>query len=381
MNPAILLVSGFVLIVYCYIGYPIVLAILARKRKPDFGFQNRGTGWTPSVAMIVPAHNEAQIIEDKLENVSETKYEGPFECIVVSDSNDETDRRIREHGGESVKLISLEERRGKSYAVNLAASRTDADVLVISDANTMYERGAVSKLVTPLAESSVGCTTGHLRYRNASSENGESTYWRYELWLRKLESRLGTTVSINGGLLAIRSEDFNPLPEQAFTDDFVLAMRQAVEERRIVYVPDAVGTESASGGLAEEFARRVRIGVGNIQALIWFRGLLNPSRGYIALQFFSHKVLRWLMPWILLAVTILSIVIAILTGHIGYWVLVSGEAFAYSIAGLGVLSRRARSQPIIRAVTYFAVMNAALAWGLIKFVSGPSIEIWKHTRQ
>lgn len=363
-------------IIYCYAGYPLLLKILAEIRRES---SSTRTAYLPSVAMIVPAHNEEDVIREKLSNVESLSYPGRFECIIVSDSTDQTDDLVRRHANEHISHISLSKRRGKSYAVNRAARTTDAEVFVISDANTMYESTAVEALVDPLSEPDVGVTTGQLRY-SSHDDSGESAYWQYELWLRRLESKLGTTVSINGGLLAIRSEDFEPLPVEALTDDFVLAMRQALAGRRITYVPAARGTESTAGGLSAEFNRRVRIGAGNYQSLVWFWKLLDPRRGYIALEFLSHKILRWVMPWILSSVAVLTVLAAYLSDGTGYWLLLAMQILCYGFVVLGLVSERLRNWSIIRIPTYFAVMNAALAVGALKYFSGPTIDIWTDTR-
>lgn len=369
------LLIAVVLFVYCYVGYPLLLFVLTTNKESCETYSE----WYPSVTMIVPAHNEATDIVEKLENIEQTQYPGEFDCLVISDSTDGTNELVQQYGGESVSLISLSERRGKSYAINHAAAIADSDIYVLSDANTLYEPHAVGALVAPLADRDVGVTTGKLAF-SGETNDGESLYWRYELWLRRMESKLGTTVSINGGLLAIRTGDFEPLPTEALTDDFVLAMRQAQTGRRITYVPEAKGTETTTGDLRAEFHRRVRIGAGNFQALTWFWKLLDPRRGVIAVEFWSHKVLRWIMPGILVSITLLSALAALATNHAGYWLFLGLQVLAYGTAVLGLLNERVRSSPIVRIPTYFTVMNAAIGWGFIQYISGPSIAIWKKTR-
>lgn len=363
-------------IAYGYVGYPVLLVVLSTW----FGsvdYLSTDENWNPSVAMIVPVYNEADVIVEKIHNTTKIDYPGSFECIFVSDSNDETDELVKNHIDDDIRLIQLTRRQGKSHAINEAVKTVDSDVLVFSDANTMYKPGAVQKLVGPLSRSSVGCTTGRLTYRASTDGDGESTYWKYELFLRQMESHLGTTVSINGGMLAMRASEFSPLPERSFTDDFVLAMRHALVGRRIDYVPDAVGYESTAGDLFDEFHRHVRIGVGNFQTLFSFWRLLDPRRGYIALQFFSHKVLRWIMPGILLAVLLLSAIATTSTDHLLFPILLGAQVTGYGLALVGIVSERARTLRLIRLAAYFALMNVALGVGFIYYLLGPSIDIWR----
>lgn len=362
---------------YTYLGYPLLLTAVTRGREPP-GYET-AEEW-PSVAMVIAAHNEETVISKKLENVAATDYPGPFECMVVSDSTDGTDDVVREQGGQRVSLLSLSERRGKSYALNQAVARTDADVIVFSDANTMYEPDAVRELVAPFGDSGVGCTTGRLTLYDSAGETAESGYWRYELLLRRMESRLGTTVGINGGVLAIRREDYDPLPESALTDDFVVAVRQLVAGQRVVYVPSATAAEETTGGLWTEFDRRVRIGTGNYQTLAWYPALLSPSKGIVALQYVSHKVLRWVAPGILLSLMALSLALVAVSGSIPAVGLLGLELFGGGLALLGSASERARRTAVVRYPAYFLVMNLAFAVGFVRFLAGPSVDVWKATR-
>jgi biofilm PGA synthesis N-glycosyltransferase PgaC len=375
----ITLVFSLFLLWYTYLGYPLLLVALTWFVRSDDQFD---ATYTPSVSMIVAAHNEAEVIEQKLENIRKTDYNGEFECIVVSDSTDETDTLVNHHSGERTSLLSLDERRGKSHAINEAVSMANGSVLVFSDANTMYDANAISQLVKPLADQSVGCTTGQLRLVDETGETAESAYWRYELWIRRLESKLGTTVSTNGGMIAIRHEDFSSLPKAALSDDLVLTLQQIAAGQRVVYVDGAVATESTTGDLWSEYSRRVRIGAGNYQALSWFRRLLRPlrNRGVVVLEFLSHKVLRWAMPAVL-ATAMLSNLCLVITEPIPLFVtLFVGQLACYTLAILGMISPQARKSRFVRVPAYFLVMNLAFAIGFRSFLKDPSIDIWQSTR-
>ena len=371
------IVAGVAGVAYPYVGYPALLALIAGPRERPT--EDEFTEW-PAVTMVVAAHNEAGVIEAKLANTAAIDYPGQFDCLVVSDSTDETDDVVRSHGGERVRLLELSERRGKSHALNRAVDATDSDILVFSDANTMYEADAVRHLVGPLVDSAVGCTTGQLRLTDPGGETSESAYWRYELWLRRLEARFGTTVSINGGCLALRRADFEPLPENALTDDFVVALQQLAAHRRVVYVPEARTTEETTGGLWSEFDRRVRIGAGNYQTLGWFAGTLHPRYGITAVQFLSHKVCRWLVPGLLLAIVGLTAGLVLVAPSTAAVALAAVELSAAAVALVGAASSRARRLAAFRLPAYVLVMQLAFAVGFVRFLRGPTTDIWGSTR-
>lgn len=364
------------LLVYTYFGYPLLLHLLTLLLGQKKGVTKSEFQTLPSVTMIIPVHNEEEVIRGKLENVSTLRYGGPFNFIVVSDSTDATDKIVEEESGEMTRLISLNERRGKSYAINQAVIQATGEILVFSDANTLYQPRAVEKLVHPLADDGVGCSTGNLRLVDSSGKTIETTYWRYELWLRRLESKLGTTVSVNGGLLSMRRSDFQPLPESTLTDDSVLALRELSKGNSIAFVEDAVGTETTAGSLDREFSRRIRIGAGNYQTLTRFVHLLNPKYGVSALQFFSHKVLRWLAPFLLVVLFLASGAHATATEAVASSVLFVSQVIFYLLAAVGISIKELRSHKLFSIPAYFVWMNVALAIGCWRFLTGHTIDIW-----
>lgn len=373
-----------------YVGYPLSLVLLEALLEPAPTPRTDHETY-PDVTMVVPVHNEAAVVERKVRNTTAIEYPGQFRCLFVSDSTDDTDERLeraieRYTGSDSdtgdepdVSLLTLAERRGKSHAINRALEEVDAPLVVFSDGNTMYEPNAVTALVAPLADERIGCVTGRLDLSDDGDDAGETAYWRYELWLRRLEAGLGTTVSVNGGLLAARRRDIDPLPEAALTDDFVLAMEQARAGRRIYYEPSAVGTEYTTGSVAGEFKRRVRIGVGNVQSLAWFADLLRPKYGRLAFQFLGHKVLRWLQPWILLVTGIASIAGILIVGSPVWMGLIGLEAGAMALAIIGIASDWAARWRPFRLPAFFLAMNAALGLGWFRALTGRTTNIWGET--
>lgn len=375
-----LVVLSSFLVVYTIVGYPVLLVVLSAVRSPNRnGRKSNPEGNWPSVTMIIAAHNEEAVIAEKLQNVQEIDYPGEFECLVVSDSSDSTDEIVRKTAPTSVTLLSLQERRGKSRALNSGVERASNDVIVFSDANTLYADDALRNLVPPLEKPDVGCVTGKLNLRNPDGETGEETYWRYELWLRRLESRLGTTVSVNGGMLAVRRTDFEFLPETTLVDDLAVALQQAADGRRIIFVEEAQAREWTVGELAEEYDRRIRISAGNFQLVERFWRLLTPWRGIIAFEFFSHKVLRWCMPLLLAVLFVATAGATALT--VTPWVSVYlGIQTAGYVSGIvGLVSERGKSIAVVRYAAYFLAMNVAFAMGFVLYLQGTGTGVWNTT--
>ena len=375
---AVLIVS-LCLLGFHYVGYPLSLFALlslssTERAEPEGELTER-----PDVSLIVAAHNEVDVIERKLANVSQTEYGGNFECIVVSDSTDETDALVKRHAGPKTRLLALDERRGKSFALNRAVSEATGDILVFSDANTTFDPNTISRLVEPFADPSVGCTTGRLNLLDAEGKTTESLYWTYELWIRALEAQLGTTVGVNGGVLAVRANAYSPIPNDALVDDLFVALQQIETGRRVVYVPDAQAREYTTGSLWDEYTRRVRIGTGNYQALVRFANLLNPTRGMVAFEFFSHKVLRWFAPGLLVVALASNLALVATTQtRLGTGFLVL-QATCYAFAAIGLSSARAREFAPFSIPAYYLGMNVALFVGLWNFVNGGNYTVWKST--
>lgn len=365
---------------YTYAGYPLILLLwqyLSSNGSPTF---DRATDHSPSVSMVVPAHNEEAVIESKIQNIAEIEYDGQIEAVVVSDSTDETDSIVESASDSRTSLVSLDERRGKSAAINAGVEATRGDIIVFSDANTMYEPTAVQRLIAPLVADEVGCTTGSLRLIDEFGKTTESSYWKYELRLRRLESTLGTTVSTNGGVMAMKRESFERIPESVVNDDLFLTLREHLRGNRVLYVEGARATERTTGDVWSEYNRRVRIGTGNYQALRYFGGLLDPRRGVSAFEFVSHKLLRWLVPVLLAVAFVSNVLLVTLTQGPLVTLPLAAQISCYLFAVLGAVDDRFRQYRIFSVPSYFLLMNVALATGALRIITGEVDGIWQATR-
>jgi cellulose synthase/poly-beta-1,6-N-acetylglucosamine synthase-like glycosyltransferase len=253
-------------------------------------------------------------------------------------------------------------------------------VVVLTDANVMLERGALRALARRFHDPSVGAVVGRLRLVNPESlEVEEGVYWRYETFLKYYEGKHGTVLGANGGIYAIRRLLFSPLAADTITDDFVVPVRVAVRGWKVPFAPDAVAFEDAAGDVDREFGRRARIGAGNWQALARVPDLLDPRVGFLFFAFVSHKLLRWLAPFLLAVALAANAAVAVAPGAWGYRGLLGAQVAFYVLAFAG---RVGSGGPLRRAAAiahYFVAMNGALAVGLWRFVRGTQPATWQRT--
>jgi len=390
----ILLWSSLLLLSYTYVAYPIVLFVITSlvQSMRDLRFilkrterRTRGNGEDcPAVTLIIPAYNEESVLAAKLDNVLTLDYPRErMEIIVSSDgSTDRTNEIAASYADRGVKLVHFAERRGKVAMINRVVPQAEHEIVLLSDADTIYERQAVKQLVRHLSSEKVGAVVGEFAFASPSQEyRGETHYWRYEVMLKFMESKLGATLGANGGLYAFRKKLFRPIPENTIVDDFVIPLKIVEQGYELTYTPEARVFGTTARDVPEEVIRRERIAAGNFQAILMLWRLLNPLRGYIAFTFFSHKILRWTAPFFMLSALAANIALSVLERGIYTWLLVPQIAF-YASAWLG-------SQPGLRPWArrlcatqyYFVSMNVAMFRGFIRFIRGSQQVTWKKIKR
>ncbi len=383
-------VAGLALPAYSYLVYPALLFILSAfvqvgrdlrylVRRSD---RRSVTPRLPTVSIVIAAYNEEEVIRRTLECCLGLDYPSDrLEIIVGSDgSTDRTAAIVSEYAERGVQLLDFPERRGKVSVISDCVKSAAGEVVVFTDANTVLQPDSVRKLVRHFHNPGVGAVCGELRLVSAGSGvSQEGLYWRYEVALKTLESRLGAVLGANGGIYALRRELYPRVESDLITEDFVIPMRVRASGARVVYDPEAVAVEEAPVSAAAEFRRRVRIGAGNWQALRRCAGLLLPWKGFVAFAFWSHKVARWLSPWALACALAGSVV---LVSSPSGGVLLGGQGAFYGAAGLGWLLERLRL-PVgpLRLPFYFVAINAALALGLLRGAFGAQEVTWERTQR
>jgi len=381
-------VLGLGLPVYAYLGYPVLLFLLATAtqalRDASYLLRRRERrslpGSLPPVSIIIAAYNEEQVIQDTLAHCLRVRYPAErLEVILGSDgSTDRTVEKAERFAGRRVRAVAFPQRRGKLSVIRDCAALARGEVLVFSDANTRLHPDAIVNLVRHFQDPKIGAVCGELRFVTPGGVMAsEGLYWRYETALKLLESRMDSVLGANGAIYAVRRDLFPSLPQRLITDDFVVPMKVRARGFRVVYDPEALALEETPCTVRDEFRRRMRIGAGNWQALWHCRELLLPWKGFVSFAFWSHKVLRWFTPFLLVAG--LGANLLLLASPVWRWAL-AGQAAFYAAAALGsALRRSGLPGGPLRLAFYFVVINAALAAGLVRGLLGVRSGTWQRT--
>ena len=369
------------LVVYVYAAYPLLLLLLSRMgvRRPVRADDNH----EPSVTLVISVFNEISVIKEKLENSLAISYpRDKLQILVVSDASDDgTDECVREFESEGVVLHRMDERGGKTLGLNAALERASGDIVVFSDANAMYRENTIASLARNFADADVGAVIGESTYvaADADADRSESAYWRYEIALKRLETDLGSVVGGDGAIYAIRRHLYRAMPADALSD-FVNPLQIVEQGFRCIYEPAAVSEENAAGSFGKEFKRKVRIVNRAWRAMLRMRALLNPIRfGRFALQFLTHKVLRWLVPFAMLIAFATNAILALNSGF--YAVLFGIQCAFYVLAGLGALmSKGSGTSALFYVPYYFCLVNLASAKGIFEAYQGKTYTTWSTAR-
>jgi cellulose synthase/poly-beta-1,6-N-acetylglucosamine synthase-like glycosyltransferase len=375
--------SSMAFLVYAYGGFVLLVGAVGlwlRRRV-------RKLPITPGVTLIIAAYNEEKVIADRLENALAMDYpRDRLQIMVASDgSTDRTDDIVASYAPRGVLLLSLP-RKGKIRTLNAAVARATGKILVFTDANIMCRPDALRALVANFADPRVGGVAGHTTYTldpaSESSSYGERLYWRYDTWLKKLESQTGSIVSAHGGLYAVRRVLFRPIPDGAVTDDFAISTAVVAQGYRLVFEPDALATEVAVPEAKREFRRRVRLMTRGLRGVFLRRRLLNPRRyGFYSVVLASHKLARRLVP-VWLAILAVASLAAWSEGPI-YQIAVLGQALFYGMASVGYLLRRSRAgrAKVLYIPFYYCMANVACSVAWVHALRGRRIEVWQPQRQ
>lgn len=337
----------------------------------------------PSVTVVIAAHNEATIIRQRLVNLARIDYPAHLiEVIIASDgSTDGTNELVASFQDSRVSLLSLP-RGGKAAALNAAVRSARGDVLVFSDANSMYAPRAILALVRPFADPKVGGVAGDQRYVNDPDQHkgGERGYWSYDRVLKKWESAAGNVVQATGAIYAVRRSLFRPVP-QGVSDDFVTSVGVIDQGYRLVFAPDAVAYEPVADSAGAEFRRKVRIGTRMLRSEFHVRALLNPFRhGFYSLQLFSHKPLRRLLAFPLIALAVSSL---LLRRHGSIYRAAAAVQLCFyasaTIGSLGAGSKLGRYR-MVALPAYFCMTYGAQLVAVWNVLRGHRIAVWEHER-
>ena len=371
---------------YAYFGYPILLLLASVfRRKPV----KKDAQFKPTITFIVAAYNEAEIIKAKLENLTGQHYENQqIEIIIASDgSSDSTEEIVTQFSKEDnkVKLLALP-RLGKANALNQAAAVAKGDILIFTDANAMLDSDAAHYLVTNFADGEVGCVAGNQHYsrgeKTSGASLGEVLYWRYDRWIKDLETGVGNAISADGALYAIRRNLYVPISDPAATDDFSISTRVVPQGYRLVYEPRATVVEATAGSSTREFKRKARIINRGLRSLFGLGRFLYPwIGGFYSIQLISHKLLRRFVPIILPFILLVNF--ALLPVNILYQVTLFFQLLVYGLGLIGFVLRNSSwgRKRLFYIPYYFCQANAAALLGIFWFFKGQRIAIWQPQRE
>ena len=375
------------LVVYTYFLYPALLFLtyslvqarrylrylmLRRKRRAS----DRGDSALPAVSLVIAAYNEQSCLENRIQNIREIDYPSEkLEVVFVSDgSTDRTNEILQSSREPNFQLLLLPSRGGKANALNQGVAQSHSDILVFSDASTLFAPDAVRNLVRHFSKPGIGVVCGSARLvGNLESQQTEGLYWRYEGALRLMEARLGATLNASGCIYALRRQCYRPLEAGELIDDFSVPMNARTLGYKVIEDPEAVATDFSADSVKGEFARRIRLAIGSFGALRQVRGL--PLFSFTSFAFVSHKVLRWILPFLLIGLLISN---AFLLGSPFGRIVFMAQVLFYVWAALGFLFRNHIRHFRFALFGYFLVaVHLAFLIGFWRYVSGRTESAWQ----
>ncbi len=379
---------SLLLVAHTYLLYPVVLFsayALVQVRRDWRYLLSRRDGRVPAqpatelppVTLIIAAYNEEAHLREKLANIRQLDYpRDRLNVIFISDgSTDGTNAILRTVDDPNIQCIFLPARGGKANALNHAVAQADQEILIFSDAATKFAPDAVAKLARHFADPGVGAVCGSLEFEaSLESRQTEGVYWVYETRLRLMEARLGATLTASGAIYALRRSCYPRLPADTVLDDLVIPLNARKLGYRVLYDPEAVGMDVAASSVAGEFTRRVRLATGSFRAL--GQMVRTPLDPMTAFAFFSHKVLRWILPFPLMAMLVSS---GLLWGRPLYRIALLGQLAFYLWAAMGFLFRQRLQSVRFGLLGYYLLaIHLAFLVGFVRFLGGSKETAWQR---
>lgn len=383
----------FLLVFYTYLGYGMLLWLLVQLKRIVRGRAERplllpGDEQLPEITFMVCAYNEQDVVDMKMRNIQELDY--PKEKLhvmwVTDGSTDETNDRLGRFPG--VEVVFSAARKGKTAALNHGLSVVKSEITVMTDANTLVNKGALKEIVRLMQDPKVGCVAGEKRVmarNNAQgAAEGEGLYWKYESTLKRWDYELYSAMGAAGELNAIRTSLYEPMAETALLDDFVMSMCIVDKGYKIAYTSDAYAMEYGSADLHEESKRKRRIAAGGLQSCWWLRKMMNPFRKpVVAFQFVSHRVLRWsITPFALMVLIPINVALVMLKAGNIYTIAWIAQILFYLAAFAGWwLDKRGMKNKLMYVAYYFLFMNLNVFLGIPYLISHRGGGTWEKAKR
>jgi hypothetical protein len=379
MLKSIFYLSGL-LSVYSYFLYPMILGLI-RTRPADL-VKIPVDRELPTLSLIITVHNEAVRIGEKIQDTLDIDYPSDLlDIIVASDcSTDDTDRIVQSYSGQGVRLVRADERKGKEYAQLCAINEAKGEILVFSDVATSIPVEAINVLASKFSNKQVGALSSEDRFLSKDGElAGEGAYVKYEMWLRRLESARAGLVGLSGSFFAARKEVCEDWDIHS-PSDFITALNCAKKRMVAITCPEVVGMYSDIKDARREYQRKMRTVIRGMTAIARHPEVINPFRmGLFAFQVWSHKIMRWGVPWFMLLFAIATLM---LQGQgLVYSLALWAQVAFYGLALAGWLSVRMRNNALVRIIFFFVQTNLAIAQATLAFLTGKRMTVWAPSRR
>lgn len=362
--------------------YPTILFFVGLFKDKTI---KRDENLLPSVSLIIPAYNEEKIIREKIENTLGLNYHKErLEIIVASESNDRTNTIVQEYEKDGVLLYSYEKREGKSSLLYKTVPKARGEIILFSDADVIYKKDAIKKLVRNFADNSIGAVSGRLVYINPQGTiagEGESVYWGYEMLLKRLSSKISSVIGASGSIYAIRKELYLPLDINR-GDDFEIPTMIAIKGYRSILEEEAMAYARASDSSGDEFKRKVRIVSWFIRSgVILIKEGIKNKRWLIVFQILSHKFSRWFMPIWLISFFVSNLLLFNKGLLLRYLFIMQISFYLIALYGWVCEKRMINIKPILSIPYFFVVVNYATFCGIWRFINGTGERVtWEKTR-
>ena len=360
------------LVCYVYLFYPLVLSVKRERERLD---DENNSPFLPFVSILIPAHNEEKHIAKKIQNALDQDYPNDrLEILIASDGS--TDRTVpiaKSFNDPRIKVIEPEQRQGKNAVLNEVAPFARGEILVFTDANALFNDKAIKKLVAHFNDEKVGLVCGHLKYLKDLGGNvgkGEGLYFRYESLIKRLESRWGAVPVVTGSIYAIRKGLFVPL-DLDVANDFAHPVQVGAKGYKVVFEPEAVAYERTTASISEEFKRRTRIVTRGFTAFGRYWKRYHMLRGVRGFCFVSHKLLRWFVPFFLIALFVTNLCLEDAIFRFTLW----AQIAFYGAAFCGIFIRGKWGKPFV-VPFYFCMINLAALVGFVNYLRGRRQAVW-----
>lgn len=373
-----------ILCAYSYFIYPVILKLLPARKSSNMSPEAIDEGGTdlPKLSLIITVHNEAARIREKLSNTQELDYpQDLLEIIIASDfSTDDTDEIVESYADKGVRLVRADQRKGKEYAQLCAIKASNGEILVFSDVATQIPADALRLLAGRFSDPQIGALSSEDQFvSNDGSVVGEGAYVKYEMWLRRLESDRAGLVGLSGSFFAARREVCEHWDIYC-PSDFNTALNSAKHGLVAITCSDVVGIYKDVEDASLEYNRKMRTVIRGITAIARHPEVLNPFRmGWFAFQVWSHKIMRWGVPWFMAVFLIMTL---LLQGQgVIYTAALLAQGAFYGLAVVGWLSKSLRKNTLIKIIFFFVQTNLSLAQATVSFLLGKRMTVWTPSKR